>query len=564
MSLLFVPRFASALTIFVAISDAVPPSRSRKMTGEPSPADRLSGILAGAGSGTRPSENCAEDPMDSDLAAQAAADDARRAQFDKVLATPNTVWMNEDNPSVLREALVGVLSEIRGPALETVGVEAASSAPSAFASPDAMKGDAGVDTNTAGSSDAPLPGEFGQHDTVRAGEAAMEEEPKCSRIASGLDTSIRERAKYIPMRLSHAERKMLRLLEGALNVSQYTDVVDVLSYSRLRTKQRIHQQIIDLCSVLSGLMVASDYSAGQELIANRDFADNDSFFQSVFEIGRRHKIANPEKMRSSYGKLVFLLQDSQSDEVARLLDFSCVRPLRTVASFLETANATALVSDPLVATATCEIIAAGKPRSAVQRAIKEKERAVEVLARRYAAAGISEDDVRTCLYSIGDNNAFLRCNRDPCDDLLRLLDQYFGPNADKSGQGSSLGIRRGVQGARLTHDHARQYQYCLQSLTLWSAISQHMYQLWYLAETDLFDSGNPYSLRNTGQGLNRVQAAPRVARCMHKILLSVQNRVGAWIGSSVIHLGDSMVPNAFVFIDKYAVSLQLVCSDDIS
>lgn len=522
------------------------------MTGEPSPAERLSGILANAGA--EPDREQSADDGDVELAAQAAADDERRAHFDKVLATPNAIWMKEEDPSVLRDALVGVLREIRGPALETVGVEAASSV-AAGTGAALTNGDvSGSGTvHVASSSDAPLPGELGGPDAEQVIADAMEEEPKGSHVVAGIDTSIRERAKYIPMRLSQSERKMLRLLEGALNVSQYTDVVDVLSYSRLRTKQRIHQQIIDLCSVLSGLMVASDYAAGQELITNRDFADNDAFFQAVFEIGRRHKIANPEKMRSSYGKLVFLLQDSQSDEIARMLDFSCIRQLRTVTAFLEAAEGTSLLSDPLVVTATQEIIPDGKSRSAIQRAIRDKERAVETLARRYTAADLTSDDIRTCLYSISDNNAFLRCNRDPCDDLLRLLDEYFGPNSDTTGKGSSLAIRAGVQGARLTHDHARQYQYCLQSLTLWSAISQHMYQLWYLAESDLFDPGNPYSLRNTGQGLNRVQAAPRVARCMHKILLSVQSRVGTWIGSSVIHLGDSMVPNAFVFIDKYAV-----------
>jgi Protein of unknown function (DUF2009) len=39
---------------------------------------------------------------------------------------------------------------------------------------------------------------------------------------------------------------------------------------------------------------------------------------------------------------------------------------------------------------------------------------------------------------------------------------------------------------------------------------------------------------------------------MHKILHSVQSRVGSWVGSSVIHLGDSNVPNSLTFIDKYA------------
>lgn len=58
-------------------------------------------------------------------------------------------------------------------------------------------------------------------------------------------------------------------------------------------------------------------------------------------------------------------------------------------------------------------------------------------------------------------------------------------------------------------------------------------------------------LTDTGQGLNRVQAAPRVSRAMHAILARCQSMLGGWVGSSVIHLGDHNVPNALMFIDKY-------------
>ena len=100
-----------------------------------------------------------------------------------------------------------------------------------------------------------------------------------------------ERAKYIPLRLDLKERKSLRLLEAALNVSEYTDKVDILSYSS--KAKRIHAQLREICAILCGLVVASDYSAGQALIKTHDFCDFAAFFQEIFEVGRRYKIMNP-------------------------------------------------------------------------------------------------------------------------------------------------------------------------------------------------------------------------------------------------------------------------------
>ena len=89
----------------------------------------------------------------------------------------------------------------------------------------------------------------------------------------------------------------------------------------------------------------------------------------------------------------------------------------------------------------------------------------------------------------------------------------------------SLGIRSGYKGARLSHPHSQQYQYGLQTVSLWKEIQSDMFMLWCLAEEGLLASNNYYSLRDTGQGLNRVQSAPAIGRAMHDILHRAQKQV---------------------------------------
>ena len=63
--------------------------------------------------------------------------------------------------------------------------------------------------------------------------------------------------------------------------------------------------------------------------------------------------------------------------------------------------------------------------------------------------------------------------------------------------------------------------------------------------------------------MNRVQAADSVGRAMRGILSRCQQRIGGWVGSSVIHLGDHNVPNALLFIDKYT-QVDLLLSTSIA
>ncbi|CAJ0764434.1 19948_t:CDS:2, partial [Entrophospora sp. SA101] len=83
--------------------------------------------------------------------------------------------------------------------------------------------------------------------------------------------------------------------------------------------------------------------------------------------------------------------------------------------------------------------------------------------------------------------------------------------------------------------------------------------LWTLADRDLLSENNTYRLRDTGQGLNRLQSCPSVSRTMHSILHLAQQKSGYWVGSSVIHLGDKNYNQ----ISRILTPI-LICLDSIS
>ena len=53
-----------------------------------------------------------------------------------------------------------------------------------------------------------------------------------------------------------------------------------------------------------------------------------------------------------------------------------------------------------------------------------------------------------------------------------------------------------------SHDHATQYTFVFQSLSLWLEIMRHMPLLWLYADCDMLNES--YRLCDTGQGYHRV------------------------------------------------------------
>ena len=213
-----------------------------------------------------------------------------------------------------------------------------------------------------------------------------------------------ERAKYIPLRLTYDERKLLRLAEAALKVSNYTNVVDDVALTEKDARRR-QKQLQNISAMLAGLVVACDYMMGQDVLEEGNWSQHEAFFQTVFEIARRYKVMNPEKMRSEYGKMLYLLQDGVSASMQAELGLNLVKPIKTVHTHLSEMGGLALLDDAVIEIGTQEILPdPSKSRAQIQTMIKRKERAVAHISTKYLSASLTKDDIERCLYSICDNN----------------------------------------------------------------------------------------------------------------------------------------------------------------
>ncbi len=138
------------------------------------------------------------------------------------------------------------------------------------------------------------------------------------------------------MRFTEEERALLKLLEGALDISEYTDKVDVSSDRlgfgiRWGSKGSImKEELNDFLTLISGLLLAGVKNSKSKILM-KSFNDNADLFRAVFELGRRYKISNCDKMRTTYGKLLHILQDA----VSGVLDFKPCIDIKTVGSLLK-------------------------------------------------------------------------------------------------------------------------------------------------------------------------------------------------------------------------------------
>jgi Protein of unknown function (DUF2009) len=322
--------------------------------------------------------------------------------------------------------------------------------------------------------------------------------------------------------------------------------------------------------------------------ATREPSENAALFRSMFEVGRRNKVLNPSSMRTTYGKLMYLLQDAQNPTVAKSLGFRLHKPLLLVGPFLKKHHAFNLLNDPRLECAIQYVAdrdAHGNKldRTTLEAMVAGKHRVTLELVEAYSTITHSEstlrpEDVRRVIESLADAVAYIESNVRPVQAMLQFLQHNFDRNHPhkgfslalsgssrssallsstnsyygRYGYGTSAYASGSNEGPTLSHSHPTQYMFVWQSLNLWCKVMRNMHKLWICADDDLLSTTSSYHLYNTGQGLNRVQNCPKVRAVMSSLLSQTQREAGApWVGLSVIHLGDRDVPNALVFIDKY-------------
>lgn len=340
----------------------------------------------------------------------------------------------------------------------------------------------------------------------------------------------------IPLRLTDEEREILKVLNAALRVSEYTDDVDGFRLRTANQAETYKRSMIELFTTVTGMMLAGGLlpkDVKTELAAgDLHVKDIEPMLQRTFEIGRRFKQLNPREM-PEYGKLLMVLQDARRVNMLSAAPL----PIQTVGSALGKLSDTFFRDEQLVKDATDPL---------------PKDKDLKRFAFEKILESVESQDFKKiferCLKSIDDLRSFVESCTAPINTLLKWLDGF----AD----GPSLEIVSGKGGACFSHNHEQHCQYVRESLTLWKIIQRDIFDFWDCVENDMIidESGSHYRFVDTGQGFHRMCNAPRSYARMSKSIAEAEAAMGGrWVGIKVVHLGDRDVPNPLVFIDKYTV-----------
>lgn len=319
--------------------------------------------------------------------------------------------------------------------------------------------------------------------------------------------SMKELARWVPLRLNAQERALLAVLEQTLHVSEYTDDVDVASRRGGGVKtRRVIEGILEVCHIATGLAISSgeekplaDFilqpettaatsitaspKARKKLLklnlkkkkkhttknapisdlsgswASRNPAENAALFQTMFEVGRRNKVLNPASMRNTYGKLMYLLQDAQNPTVAKALGFSLHKDLLLVGPYLQQHGASDLLDDPRLECAVQFIsdrdaeTGAKLDRSHVQALVLGKQQVTEQLASTYAEkTGLSPEHIWLVIESLADAVAYIESNVQPVQRMLKYLEDSFNPR--EVHKDYSLALRGGRSSSVVSNNYS--------------------------------------------------------------------------------------------------------------
>jgi hypothetical protein len=354
------------------------------------------------------------------------------------------------------------------------------------------------------------------------------------------------------LRLSEKERDILKILLAALKVSEYTDDVDaVRSYRR---EEKMINAMREVFVALAGLShvagtLPSDVLKKLQQSAEPDMQLLEPVLAKAFEIGRRFKRLNPDKMRSEYGKLTMLLQDSKSMQNKTGLK-KIIVPVHTVGYALDRLGVSAVLTDRRVTAATTPL-----PVNSSPEAVAEKNDAREAIVAEFG----SDDDVKRevidrCLRSIDDAHSFILMNTAP----VETLKSWLGAFATEGDSKYALKISQRVGGSCLSQSHESHLKYVMEALTLWGIVQRDIFDFWQTVEEDMILAGHAYRFCDTGQGFHRMSSGPETYSRIHAAIAEADKRMGGWVGSKVVHLGDRDVPNPLVFIDKYTIIPRLL------